>query len=77
MQQLLKFKMLWGLPYVLVRWAGCDASRDTWEPLDNLTNCEAAIAAVERASGRPLPRPAPPPPAVAAPLPIPAAGFYH
>ena len=67
--------MRWGRPYVLVRWAGCDASRDTWEPLDNLTNCEAAIAAFERASGRPLPRPAPPPPAVAAPLPIPPAGF--
>ena len=50
MQQLLKFKMRWGRPYVLVRWAGCDASRDTWEPLDNLTNCEAAIAALERAS---------------------------
>ena len=74
-QQLLKFKMRWGRPYVLVRWAGCDASRDTWEPLDNLTNCEAAIAAFERTSGRPLPRPAPPPPAVAAPLPIPPAGF--
>ena len=25
-QQLLKFKMRWGLPYVLVRWVGCDAS---------------------------------------------------
>jgi hypothetical protein len=29
----------YGRPYVLVRWAGCDASGDTWEPLDNLTNC--------------------------------------
>ena len=38
-QQLLKFKMRGGRPYVLGRWAGCDASRDTWEPLDNLTNC--------------------------------------
>ena len=28
-QELLKFKMRWGGPYVLVRWAGCDASRDT------------------------------------------------
>ena len=26
-QQLLKFKMRWGRPYVLVRWAGCDASQ--------------------------------------------------
>ena len=38
-QELLKFKMRYGRPYVLVRWAGCDASGDTWEPLDNLTNC--------------------------------------
>ena len=76
-QELLKFKMRWGRPYVLVRWAGLDASGDTWEPLDNLTNCEDAIAAFERATGRSLPRPAPPPPAAAAgaPQPIPPAGF--
>ena len=73
----LKFKIRLGLPYVLrlVRWAGCDASCDTWEPLDSLTNCEEAIAAFERASGRRLPCHAPPPPAVAAPLPSPPAGF--
>ena len=29
-QELLKFKMRWGRPYVLVRWAGHDASGDTW-----------------------------------------------
>ena len=33
---------------------------DRWEPLDNLTNCEAAIAAFEQATGRSLPRPPPP-----------------
>ena len=38
--ELLKFKMRWGRPYVLVCWVGHDASGDTWEPLDNLTNCE-------------------------------------
>ena len=76
-QELLKFKMRWGRPYVLVRWAGLDASGDTWEQLDNLTNCEDAIAAFERATGSSLPRPAPPPPAAAAgaPHPIPPAGF--
>ena len=42
-QELLKFKMRHGRPYVLVRWTGRDAAADTWEPLDNLTNCEAAI----------------------------------
>jgi hypothetical protein len=47
-QELLKFKMLYGRPHVLVRWAGCDASGDMWEPLDNLTNCE------EPSSGRPV-----------------------
>ena len=69
--------MHWGQPYILVRWAGCDVSCKTWEPLDNLTNCAAAIFAFERSSGRPLPRPAPPQPAFAAPLPvpIPPAGF--
>jgi hypothetical protein len=48
-QELLRFKLRYGRPYVLVRWAGSDASGDTWEPLDNLTNCEEAIVAFERA----------------------------
>ncbi len=38
-QELLRFKMLYGRPHVLVSWTGSDASGDTWEPLDNLTNC--------------------------------------
>jgi len=67
--------MRWGRPYVLVRWAGHNASGDTWEPLANLTNCKEAIAAFERASGRSLPRAAPPPPAIATPPPLPPAGF--
>ena len=50
----------------LVLWAGHDASGDTWEPLNNLTNCEKAITAFERATGSSLPRRAPPPPAAAA-----------
>ena len=76
-QELLKFKMRYGRPYVLVRWAGCDASGDTWEPLDNLTNCEEAIAAFEQTIGRTRPRPALAPPARpgAAPAPIAPAGF--
>ena len=61
---------------MLVRWAGHDASGDTWEPLDNLTTCEEAVAAFERTPGRSLPRRAPPlPAAAAAPPPIPPAGF--
>jgi hypothetical protein len=77
-QELLKFWMRSGRPYVLVRWAGLDAAGDTWEPLDNLTNCEAAIAAFERATGRFIPRPAPPPPfagAAGAPPQLPPAGY--
>jgi hypothetical protein len=76
-QELLKFKMRYGRPYVLVRWAGCDASGDTWEPLDNLTNCAQAIAAFEQAIGRSLPRPALAPPVLpgAAPPPIAPSGF--
>ena len=46
-QELLKFKMRYGRPYVLVRWTGLDAAGDMWEPLDNLTNYEEAIAAFE------------------------------
>ena len=87
MQELLKFKLRsgWGRPYVLVRWAGCNnALRDTWELLDNLTNCEEAISTFEPASesGRPLPGSATPCPAAAgccrgnaAHMPIPQAGF--
>jgi hypothetical protein len=33
-QELLKFQMRYGRPHVLVRWAGRDASGDTWEPLN-------------------------------------------
>ena len=58
-------------------WAGHDASGDTWETLNHLTNCEEAVAAFERATSHSLPRrTAPPPPAAAAaPPPISPAGF--
>ncbi len=88
MQELLKFKMRYGRLYVLVRWAGLNATgytrlnrapaHDTWEPLDNLINCEAAIAAYEQATGRTLPRPALPSQsagAAGAPAQIPPAGY--
>ena len=55
MQELLKLKMRYGWPKVLVRWTGLDAAGDTWELLDNLTNCEVAIAAFEHATGHSLP----------------------
>jgi hypothetical protein len=48
--ELLKFKMRYGWPHVLVRsqWTGRDASGDTWEPLENLADCqcEEVIAAI-------------------------------
>ena len=58
---------------LVVRWAGHDASGDTWEPLDNLTNYEEAIVAFERATspGRSLLRRAPPPPPAIAAAPSP------
>ena len=76
-QEPLKFQMRYGRPCVLVRWTGLDAAGDTWEPLDNLTNCEAAIAAFEQATSRSLPRPALPPHTgtAVAPTPIPPTGF--
>ena len=77
-QELLKVKMRYGR-YVLVRWTGLGAAGDRRGPLDNLTNCEAAIAAFEQVTGRSLPRPAPSSPpfagAAGAPPQIPPAGF--
>jgi hypothetical protein len=75
--ELLKFKMRYGRPHVLVQWTGRDASGDTWEPLENLTTCEDTIAAFERASGRTLPQLAPRPPLAVGPAPSPLtpAGF--
>ena len=73
------FSVHHGRQYVLVRWTGLNAAGDAWEPLDNLTNREAAIAAFEQATGRSLPRPPPPPPLLAgaacAPTPIRLTGF--
>ena len=60
--QLLKFKMCYGLPYVLVPWTGLDAAGDLWEELDNLTNCQVAKAAFKQATGHSLPHLAPPSP---------------
>ena len=63
----------------VVRWTGLDAAGDTWEPLDNLTNCDDAIAAFEQVTGCSLPRPPPPSPPLpgnaVAPPPIPPTGF--
>jgi hypothetical protein len=74
--ELLKFKMRYGRPHVLARWTGREASGDTWEPLERLANCEEAMAAFQRATGRTLPRPAPRRPLAAgpAPSPLPSAG---
>ncbi len=78
MEAILKFSMRAGRPHVLVRWTGLDASGDTWEPLENLTNCEDAIRAFEQARRLVLPRAPPPPPSHAcggvAP-PLPPAGY--
>ena len=62
---ILKFAVRAGRPQVLIRWAGLDASGDTWEPY-----CEEAIRDFERARGVVLPR-VPPPPGVRRPRPPP------
>jgi hypothetical protein len=33
-----KFQMIYGRQYVLVSWAGCCMSDDTWEQLDSITD---------------------------------------
>jgi hypothetical protein len=37
--ELLKFKMRYCLPHVLVLWTCSDAAGYKWEQLENLTNC--------------------------------------
>jgi hypothetical protein len=51
-------QMRYDRPHVLVQWTGSDASGDTLEPLESMTNCKEAIAAFERATGCTLPQPA-------------------
>jgi hypothetical protein len=77
-QEILKYRLIRGRPHMLVRWAGLDASGDTWEPMENLTNCEAAIQDFERARGISVPRPPPPPPSLGCggvATPLPPSGF--
>ena len=79
-QELLKFKMFNGRPYVLVRWTGLDAAGDTWAPgavrqPDQLRGRHCGLRAGDRSL--PSPGPAPPPPTgtAVAPPPIPPTGF--
>lgn len=75
---ILQFRLRAGRPQVLVRWAGQDASGESWEPLENLTNCEEAIAAFERSRGVKLPRRPPAPPSAVVegvPPPLPPTGY--
>ena len=76
--EILRFRLRAGRPQLLVRWEGKDASGDTWEPLENLTNCEQAIRDFELAQGVVVPRPLPPPTSQAcggSSPPLPPAGF--
>ena len=60
MQELLKFKMCYSRPYVLVHWTGLDVAgdtADTWEQLDNLANCKFTIAAFEPVTAACCPTP--------------------
>ena len=75
---ILQFRLRAGRPQVLVHWAVQDASGESWEPLENLTNCEEAIAAFERSRGVKLPRRPPAPPSAVVggvPPPLPPTGY--
>ena len=51
-QSLLEFRICYRALTRRARWA---ARARLWEPLGRLTSCKAAIAALEQATGRPLP----------------------
>jgi hypothetical protein len=57
--------------------AGRDASSDTWELLELLTICEAALVAFEQATGRARPASPSPAAATAALPPLPPTGFIN
>jgi hypothetical protein len=42
-KQILNHKWVSGKPYYLVKWKGYDTLENTWEPIENLTNCAALI----------------------------------
>jgi len=78
-QEILGFRVHYGAPQCLIRWAGKDASGDTWEPVEHLTHCEEALQDFEAARGVAVPRPPPSArraaPSQPPPLPPPPSGF--
>ena len=71
----LRFRLHYDKPQCLVRWAGKDASGDTCETVEHLTNCEEALRDFEIERGIAVPRA---PQASASPfpaLPSPPNGF--
>jgi transposase InsO family protein len=42
-EQILDTKRVNGKPYYLIKWKGYDTSENTWEPIENLTNCQLLI----------------------------------
>jgi hypothetical protein len=47
-EQILNDKRVSGKPYYLVKWKGYNTSENTWEPIENLTNCAALIRQYSR-----------------------------
>jgi hypothetical protein len=47
-ERILDHKRISGKPYYLVKWEGYDTSENTWEPIENLTNCTALIQQYSR-----------------------------
>jgi hypothetical protein len=47
-EQILNDKRVSGKPYYLVKWKGYGTSENTWEPIENLTNCAALIRQYSR-----------------------------
>ena len=43
MQEILGFRVRYGAPQCLIRWAGKDASGYMWQPVEHLTHCDQAL----------------------------------
>ena len=49
-EQILDMQRINNQPFYLIKWKGYDTSENTWEPIENLTNCQLLIQTYHRQS---------------------------